>query len=494
MKKLRNKLFMQDWMKLQPYNKPASEDSYFLGLANEMLELIDYTMKNQFSTQTKQKIALSVTAYFQDIISGFGLWNGFTNKHFSMYGKYLPFYELSDEYTPEEINPEDICFIIWSIAELDAKKERGTFLNPENPGIILLGTMLFKTLDDEYETAPESDILRTIFTEDTDYDDLYSFREVLAWLYSYLISPFTEGGLENLEEERKKMQKTHAKSDVDTIMYTMKYEDAIKNPCGPLALKTYEWLAAIIGEKTKLGKMLLQTQFRFKIPKSYLIKDEDKTTFTLMPFDSNELIKLQKDSLQKEFPSQVEKDAVLCNLIFYNGKWQLTGFIMLIEKSTYEKDRKEEEENRLNKEEAKRLFQKANKNRLFHFSEDYEELVLFMKKIFENTKEVDMGNEIKEQKYFVTYFDENNGLISIPDMALYIKDKNNPYYNDEECEENGFSILDYEFPKQTVEYLVKNNCLPELKLNSLHGTKKGKKQVQENLDFIFRFFQPYSFK
>lgn len=496
MKQLKDKLFLKDWMQLQPYFVPTSSDNYFLDLANKMLGTILDIAKGEFlSLQTKRSIALSVAAYFQDIISDFGLWRAFTGKHFSMYGKYLPFYDLPKEYEPREINPEDVCFIIWTHIQLEANIKRNTFINPENPMILMLGLALFEVINEEYETAPESETLSVYLTRIIDFDDIYSFREALAWLFysSYLISPFTEGKLEEQKETLEKYKKNYSKSQLDTFAYSTKYEVALTTPCGPLALRAHEWMASIVGEKSKTGKMLLQTKLRFKMPKSYLIESEDEKTFTLIPFDSDKPIKFQKHSLQETLPVTPGKDAVLCNLIFYNGEWQLCGFITNISKESYQKNKEDFEKNKLNKEHTIRIFEEAYPNQKIIYSLDSDELLSNLERIFPNITKNDL-KQFDEESYLITFADEEYGLTTMADLALFIKDKNNPCYDKTEAKEYGFAIfIRYEIPQHIIEYLIKNKLLPDIKINSLKGEGRGKELVQKNLDFLFRFFQPLSF-
>lgn len=61
-----------------------------------------------------KEICLYTAAYLEDVISELGLWRSFVNKHSELYGTALPFYTLTPDYTKDEINEEDIRFIIWN--------------------------------------------------------------------------------------------------------------------------------------------------------------------------------------------------------------------------------------------------------------------------------------------------------------------------------------------------------------------------------------------
>ena len=54
-----------------------------------------------------------MAAYFEDVISGMGIWRAFILTHKELYGKYLPFYTPDDHYYDDEVNLEDVRFLLW---------------------------------------------------------------------------------------------------------------------------------------------------------------------------------------------------------------------------------------------------------------------------------------------------------------------------------------------------------------------------------------------
>ena len=488
--KAKPRIFVKEWQELHPYHKPASSDFYFTRLSNQLLEIIDEFIQSVVSEKAKRTIALSVAAYFEDVISEFGLWQGFTKKHCKMYGKKLPFYETTEDYIPEEINPEDVLFLIWSIMELELKETKGMMLNSENPFIIALGMELFHVLEEEYETAPENENLYHFFTDIPEYEDFVDFRNVAAWLFydSYLMSPFTDGILEKALKDVKRNDEYR-----EAIVYTTTYELVFSIPCGPLALKTYEWMAAIAGEDTDLGKMLLKTQFKYKAPKTYLVTDTNDTGLFLLPFDSDTPIYLFNDTFSKN-TNLKSGDAALCNLIYYNEKWELNGFLVNYSAKEYEKEREEAKRHKTNVEYSKNLFLKANNNKPVRYFKDRTECEDFFNVAFK-PKEKMYHEHLKDYTNLISYVCDENATTTISDIATYVKDKDNPCYNKKEAEENGLVVLTrFALDKFIIDYFIKNKLLPDLSMNSLRGAKHGKKLVQENLDFLFRFFQPMSFK
>jgi hypothetical protein len=81
------------------------------------------------------------------------------------------------------------------------------------------------------------------------------------------------------------------------------------------------------------------------------------------------------------------------------------------------------------------------------------------------------------------------------DLAKWIKDKNNPCYNKQSATDDSISLLcgGYNCQREFLEYLIQNNLIPDARINSLKGEEYGRKLLQDNLDFIVRFFQPELF-
>ena len=91
----KNVIYLNDWLAIHPYTTVCSSDTFFVELANKLYaachleELPEMFCKN---------LSLYVAAYLEDIISGLGLWQGFTTAHTRLYGRCLPFYPTGKDY------------------------------------------------------------------------------------------------------------------------------------------------------------------------------------------------------------------------------------------------------------------------------------------------------------------------------------------------------------------------------------------------------------
>ncbi len=123
---MNNKIYIKDWLCLKPYTDQTATDSYYLKLSNDVLKVLNQT-KQTFSLQIGfededlKDLACLLTSYFEDIISETNIWNSFIRLHKRLYKIQLPFFKLN-EYVEEEINVQDICFLIWYFGNTAKRK------------------------------------------------------------------------------------------------------------------------------------------------------------------------------------------------------------------------------------------------------------------------------------------------------------------------------------------------------------------------------------
>lgn len=143
------KLYIKDWLAIHPYIQQQTTDRYFVDLANRLYSTCTI---REIPESIKKKLCLYTAAYFEDVISGLGLWQAFIKKHLELYDTSLPFYTIRPNYIKDEINEEDIRFIIWNTLEKAPYKH--LYINPMDRNIEETAHLFFRILDEEYETLP----------------------------------------------------------------------------------------------------------------------------------------------------------------------------------------------------------------------------------------------------------------------------------------------------------------------------------------------------
>ncbi|MCF8366414.1 MAG: DUF3843 family protein, partial [Bacteroidales bacterium] len=94
-----DKIYIQDWLELHPYDSPQKTDYYYLTVCNQVNEAFtefgDLLFKED-KVNNGKKLACVLVTWFEDLVSDVGIWKAFIKRHHKMYNKYLPFYDMDD--------------------------------------------------------------------------------------------------------------------------------------------------------------------------------------------------------------------------------------------------------------------------------------------------------------------------------------------------------------------------------------------------------------
>jgi len=495
---LTSKIVQKDWLQLHPLKLQSPTDFYYIQLSNKILNIL-LKDKNlpEFPIPLIRQLALIATAYFEDVISKIGLWRAMRQIHFEKQGKFIPFKETTDDYQPDEINPEDIQFLIWTIVQRDVlERDDLMFINIENPIVTYTSLLIYEALDDEYETAPENEVLFNAVHSSNLASDYFLFREFLKWLHydSYLSCPYPKNHL--LDE--LELSKSHAfyKENKEALKYTLIYSLIFTSPCSPIAIPASKWLAEIVSDpKVKdIARSLKHNTFN-----NYRICSANNKTLTLKLLDGGvDSIELDLESMDSTAGIK-DKTIISCAMTWFNGIWNVNGMSTFGNETNVDSSDSANTTILKNKENDKLTYEfvlKNNHNSCIAYFRNTTELSDFLHKLFPNSAKSELiPDNIKSDHNFVVFTHPNIGLVMYPDLAKWIRDKNNSCYNKQSASDNAVSILcgGYTCQREFLEYLIQNNLIPDARINSLSGEEYGRKLVQDNLDFIIRFFQPELF-
>lgn len=158
------KIFPKDWLQLHPYKQSNPVDSYYTGIANRIYSIMEQTeLINSFEGDEAKQIAIRIAAYFEDVISELGIWRAFLLKNKKLYGKYMPFYTPDDHYYDDEVNAEDVRFLLWHFTQQYHGFRKGTVVSPDNYANEATALMIYKLFCDEWTTAPENPRMKKLF-------------------------------------------------------------------------------------------------------------------------------------------------------------------------------------------------------------------------------------------------------------------------------------------------------------------------------------------
>ena len=490
------KIYPKKWLELHPYKQTNSVDQYYVGIANEIHKrLYSSTIADAFEEEENIRYtSLCLAAWFEDVISQTGIWQAFTAECRKRYGAYLPFYPIKGDYFPDEINLEDIRFLLWHHIQYLC---RGiSAINPENPGIEQTAQEIYGLLAEEYETAPENERMQEfLYHSAMGEEDFFRYREILDWFHYQCYFNIENVAQCRDEAERLLDDEKITPEMAETLIYATRTSLTFKGRRNLLSLTSPEWLALI-------GKAHPEHQLWGKVKarenSCYLLEKEDDEFLYVKDLCSEDEgeFKITKKSLNLSAirSREVGKSTLICELIYFGNAWWQCG--MLLENKYDQKmaeyvDDLTKQKEKTNEKAAFHDFIKASGGKSFVFCQSQEEVSDFLLN--------KMGYGLKEALDIPRIHTETGAmLMANPHTGLHIqfklceciKSPDNPNYNKEEAEKNAimFIVNPDIIPYQLSCILQDEGILPDAYLNSLQGKEYGQEFIRKNAHFLTDYF------
>ena len=490
------KIYPKKWLELHPYKQTNSVDQYYVGIANEIHKrLYSSTIADAFEEEENIRYtSLCLAAWFEDVISQTGIWQAFTAECRKRYGAYLPFYPIKGDYFPDEINLEDIRFLLWHHIQYLC---RGiSAINPENPGIEQTAQEIYGLLAEEYETAPENERMQEfLYHSAMGEEDFFRYREILDWFHYQCYFNIENVAQCRDEAERLQDDEKITPEMAETLIYATRTSLTFKGRRNLLSLTSPEWLALI-------GKAHPEHQLWGKVKarenSCYLLEKEDDEYLYVKDLCSEDEgeFKITKKSLNLSAirSREVGKSTLICELIYFGNAWWQCG--MLLENKYNQKmaeyvDDLTKQKEKTNEKAAFHDFIKASGGKSFVFCQSQEEISDFLlNKMDYNLKEGLDIPRINTENGAMLMANPHTGLHIQFKLCECIKSPDNPNYNKEEAEKNAimFIVNPNIIPYQLSCILQDEGMLPDAYLNSLQRKEYGQEFIRKNAHFLTDYF------
>lgn len=469
-----------------PKGLRSSTDNDYARFASMLRGRVDDFEKIGLRSEDMEAITLNLTMYLEDVISEAGIWRGFVEKMHQMYGKYLPFYDLDDDYLLDEPNLQDVTFIIWYTLLRHRGDHRG-ITNPETPGVVDMAKAIYPVLMEYFEKLPVNDDLREFFENAAFVEDFYTAREVMNWFYfdCYLTySNDVQGWIEKSMEERA----TLTGANVHVAYYIAECAVPFSCKTGPLALKGNEWLGAVLRVNGQEGKAKWMETIDYRAFELHLVKNYTLGEGGLIQsLDGEEFY--VKEKYFADFPDP-NANVCVASFVKYKDDWYINGdsFSGIYKDSMIKHVKKETK--RLhsfepNAKEISKLLKDSGGNPFFYFA-DVDELTFFMKRKFKHPELIlDKFDDPDARELILCVVDNGKDVFITNRGASSFCDANNIFYDKKEAEENGLEDA-LHIPASLLKYAMEHDMLPDVGLKSVLGEERGKQLWRENYDFIYR--------
>lgn len=315
---------------LHPYSRTDSVDYYYAGIANKIYGILcaDEVCKRINDKDDVRYISLCLSAWFEDIISNTGIWTTFTAECRRRYGSWLPSYSLDENYYPDEINREDLLFLLEHHMQVScADWKVGT--DAGHVDLNRLAEKIYAVFDEAYETAPENKRLwRFLHPSGEQAADFKTYCDVLEWFHYKCY--FNIENIEELEQECCELYKSGriADENMDIMFYGLHRELMLAGRRNLLSLTSNEWLA-LWAEHNDGQKEWRKAGVSKKAYFLFIAEDEDFFYLRILGSDDGEEFKAVKslfnlNSIKDRVPCH---SVFFCTLLRYGDTWRQLGVL-----------------------------------------------------------------------------------------------------------------------------------------------------------------------
>lgn len=475
----------EEWTFTHPKHIVCGSDDYYAYLANVIsISLISVNLPKDSPSGLMYEIAMSATAYLEDLVSGFGVWNAFRNLYRKKYGKWLPFYDCEhDDYLLDNVNIEDVKYIVWQCFCRCGQVDKIIY-SPYSDGVERIASIIYDILEIRYEDAPESTRVRDFIRRVVKKGDFFEVRILAEWLLSdnKLISSPNMAAF--IIDEAEDLQEAEENFTFDIASYFVRSVKAWSENIGPLGCSASVYLAEMCREAgfdalaAKLDNIecINVAMFRVKEVGSKVVVLEDA---------SGQSYEVEKNSFAKSMKFNDIKGC-LTSIVKFGGLWRQNGMATGLVADPFEKKDLEMIYHKNDK--TRKCVEEAverNGGKRIFYCRDMEELESILGISHNGVRDADADID-----NYVVMLSEDKGMVVLRNYAQVFKDKNNPFYNKKEAKEDVLGLIaDGVVPEDIARIIVENKLLPDAEMNARQGKRFGKAIMQDNLLFLIGFYR-----
>ena len=489
-----SQITLTDWLAYHPYNEESPSDQFYIGMSNDIQhEMLLIDVEDQLVGADYKYLACMLTCFFEDMVSQTGIWTSFTNEHYRLYGKYLPFYDM-EGYDHEDINLADIQFLIWHF--FSNLSVRSHFVDPFSIENTEMARMAYSMMNEAVEQAPANDYLNRslILPPDANFAEL---TECLDFFFfgCYLNHYYTTTLMQEEVLHVKNRNGTH--EDLND-----RRADLLFNRVSPLlAQRSCEMSARWLGDAHPLYQNLLSLSKR---KEGYFLYEGATDTHLRMKHIASG-ISVDVAGHDRHFPLKEGKTTVRMGIVQWNGEWYATAPAVPVtdqenieiaesEKTLFAQKASQlgivrrEEECFLEITQNKRIVFLETKRDAFHFIDNVWDMFhIRYGKDSTDRKMVDVYdvtfNIYDDSENIVIFYNSRLGMEFYPDIAQFIMDWDNPFFDGAAETDIEDLFLDERISSDFILYLINHQMI---ETESLTG-ERGYHYVWTDCDFLLRY-------
>lgn len=476
-----------DIRRRHPRYLTCDTDKMYADLANDIYEIVHEDLSFMEESQIKSA-CISMALYFEDIHSGFHLFDTFTQMYKKMFGYYLPFYDTTDA-NDRNADFDAIRFMLWHSC---CAEREGMVINPTNEGLKNRSLDLLEYWNEKKKSIlPNYELADYLYSEETQ-TDANEVKNVLVWLSQY--SPLGRWFTNNNKEQVSNLLKIMPNTDKDTLSYASSCYALCEHRTWPLSVSSQSVYAEMIriemdNPNDELASAIEQIQFKpFTI---YEVVEADMFSICLKNHLGN-TIRINANEFLGDIKKLTKQNTHLAgSFIGLNNEWKLNGPCIWSNPKKkdieihFEKARQNHHYMNDFRGQFDEFIKEHGGERLYFFRNVKEYELWLNKELQLDTKDISFSNLPKQP--FATFI-EDNGQTTICFDIQCIKHPLNTSYNSSEALEYAIGLISSTSfcSSDLLRYLMKHDMLPDAMFNDTRGREHGCKLMQDNMEFMAR--------
>lgn len=478
-----------DIAKRHPLGMKCTTDEAYARFATNLADLLVKQNIQGFEGNNARELSIFLTLYYEDVVSDLGIWHSFTTRMHELYGRYLPFYDVDEaKYFRDEPNDVDVRFLIWYFI---SRNERGSIVAPDTLAIEYASEVVGKMMDEQFELMPVNEQLKHFFSNPEWARSFYNQRDIMKWFFFANYLTCNENALDIAMQQGMAFSRNmHCPTDIAFLI--SECVAVYENKLMPLAMKAQEWMQMILeynGRPEEAKKIGSQEYLPFDFYK--VVEAERGKGIKFESIDGKKFEVLDEE-LGRLSDDCYDKKTVFTLFVKYGNRYYIgTESSWAPDTASFDAERKQRKQLRSQCIANRRVLISDNGGSPLFYFENGEQLKTFLReKVGMSLKRLEQIQLPKDHTINYTVFvrQQDDNVCFYPNVAKYIKDEKNPYYDEEYAKQNTFSNL-FALDGAMVRYLIEKEMLPEATINCEGGEAEGKRLVHENFDFFARLMQ-----
>lgn len=483
----------KDWTNTHPNMIKCGSDKFYARFANslQMLLVMECRLPDEVSYDVYKEVSLTIAAYLEDFVSGFGVWNAIRSIYRKTYGRQLPFFDCEySDYFDDDINIEDVKFLVWqTFCRIGHTYE--TVYSPGSMAVERFAQIAYDELVEAVDKAPEAkrvdDYIRKVLRK----GDFFEVRDIAKWLVCFnklTSAPYVfEDMLAEAENIANSTSGKLQNVDMGVFFYNVTCTRSLQPYSGPLGCHPSVYIAEMCRQRG-LEDLACRLDRLDVIPFSDFEVKEIKGGHVILKAPDGVEYNVVKNSFGPGMDFKFAK-TILASIVRFGEEWYQNGLCTASGEV-------------IDKEDGLREMTYNSTKMLEHVRKRIE--VFGGRKVFycaglravseitglKYSQKKDDGNEIESNDPVVLFLSETDGMVVLRDYTECFKDKANPYYDKKVAEDRSLALItNCTIPDDVAVYIADNKLLPDASMAASQGKRYGKKIVQDNLRFLCGFFR-----